>query len=204
MSDFKPSTITHVENNTPVPEIDPGTYTARIQAIYHLGTQPNNFPGAKNPTQYQVVFVYELTEESVEINGEMKPRIKSKTYTYSLSEKATLAKTIKELRGTAIAAGEVIDLTALLNTPCIISFVEGKNKKEDGVTAYLEFGSISAPMKGMVVGELRQEPRFFDFNSNYNPAMLDEEAKIIPKWLIEKIKASPEYRAASTGSSLGF
>jgi len=198
MSDFKPSTIKHVETSASFTDIEPGTYAARIQAIYHLGTQPNNFPGAKNPTKYEVVFIYELLDESIEIGGEMLPRVKSKTYTFSLSEKATLAKTIKELRGSSVQPGEIIDLVTLLNVPCIISFVEGKNKKEDG-TPYLEFGSISAPMKGMTPPALRQEIKFFDFGANYNPAMLEEEAKIIPKWILEKIKASPEYKTVGAG-----
>jgi hypothetical protein len=190
MSELKPSIIKNVGQSAGFPEIKPGTYAARIQAIYHIGTQPNNFTGAKNPTRYEIVFVYEILDESVEINGEELPRVKSKTYTYSLNEKATLGKTIKELRGAAIQPDEAIDLTTLLDTPCIISFVEGKNKREDG-TPYLEFGSITAPMKGMSLPPLRQPKVFFDFDSNYNPALLES----MPKWIATKIQDSPEYKS---------
>ena len=72
-SDFKP--------------IDPGVYYAVLYGLIDLGTQHNEF---WNTYQRKCMFIWEVPSERIDVDGDDKPRVISKEYTLSLSEKAHL------------------------------------------------------------------------------------------------------------------
>ena len=53
------------------------------------------------------IFMWELPGEEIEIEGEMKPRAISETYTNSLGEKANLRKMLENWRGRAFTQEEM-------------------------------------------------------------------------------------------------
>lgn len=186
---FKPSTV-----STPMSgdfkDIEAGAYPARVSGIYRVGTQPNDFPGAAKATKLEVIFQFELVTESITINGEELPKVKSKTFTDSLHEKGKLAPALAML---GLNSGEV-DLTQALGRACIVNMVD--YTKPDGTTA-VKFASISQPMKGFEVPEGKLPLTFFDFNSNYSQEIVDslkaqsKDGKM--NWIYSKIETAPEF-----------
>lgn len=114
-------------NFTPAPA---GTHVARCFRIIDLGTQHGEYKG--QPTRRsQVLVSWELPNETIEIENELRPVTTSKFYTNSLGEKANLRKDLETWRGRAFTDDELrkFDLENVVGIPCMLTIISGDNGK---------------------------------------------------------------------------
>ena len=89
-----------------IPPVEAGTYLAICVGIYDLGEQQTEYKG-KTRYNNQIQFTFELPTEQVELDGEMKPRQLSRTFSVSTSNKSGLRKFLTSWRGKAFSDEEI-------------------------------------------------------------------------------------------------
>lgn len=168
-----------------VPLLEPGTYPAVCCMLVDLGQQYNE---SFKTSARKVLVGWEIVGETVDVGGEQKPRTFSKMYTASLNEKAALRKDLNAWRGRPFTEEELaaFDLKKIVGTPCFVNIIH--NTGTNGNT-YANLASISALPKGYPRPALTVEPTIYDIDDS-DPAVVDT----LPKWIAEKIKASPSYQ----------
>ena len=164
-----------------------GSHVARAIQIIDLGTQENEFQGEKSH-RHQLLMIWELPNEMLEIDGLQKPFTVSKFYTASLHEKASLRHDLEAWRGREFTANELagFDLRNVLTKPCMVSVVEKNGRSK--------VASVSALPRGMECPPQFNEEVFFsleEFNQHQFDALPEGIQKIIMK--------SPEYGQAVGG-----
>lgn len=165
---------------TPAPT---GTHVARCVKLIDLGTQHGEYMG--EPTRRnQVLVVWELPEETIEIDGEQKPITTSRFYTNSLGDKANLRNDLESWRGRGFTEAELdkFDLETILGVPCLLSIIDGKNGKT-------KVSSVSGLPKGMQCPpQVNRSFTFWldEFDENKFSELSDGIKKIVEK--------SEEYR----------
>lgn len=141
--------------------IGEGTFPARIVQIIGLGRHENtnwqtgavmlDDDGKPKPPTNKVMITYELPTETIEIDGEQKPRWTSKEYNLFFSDKAALAQV---LNAAAEGSDDLEDALGKAVSLTIGTTSGGKDK----VTA------VTKLMKGVEVAELSQEAKIFNFD----------------------------------------
>ena len=174
------SMIVKSEGNSEIKQLEPGVYTGIASAIIDLGIQENSMFAKK---QRKVMIVWNIVGETVKINDEEKPRVISKEYTMSLSEKSTLRRDLQAWRGKPFTTEELngFDLANILNVPCQIQI---NQEDKNGKTYTIIAGIMSIP-KGMKVEKL-ENTYVFDMTDPTTWVYYDS----IPNWIKEKIKKS--------------
>lgn len=169
------------------PPLEPGSYLARCVQIIDLGEQMNDLAGK---LQRQVMLMFEIPLERIEINGEDKPRTISATYTLSLSDKAKLRSVLESWRGKQFTEEELsaFNLRKILNTPCLLSVVE-KTSKTSG-NKYSAIGSIARAFKGAIVPQPETPILAFDLDEPNSLAALET----LPGWVQERVKQGQTYK----------
>jgi hypothetical protein len=161
---------------TPAPA---GTHIARCIRIIDIGTHHGEYQGQPN-VRNQVIVMWELPNETIEIDGQQKPILVSKFYTNSLSEKANLRRDLEAWRSRPFTAEELLkfDLMAILDKPCMLSVIhEDKNGKTKA-----KVSSVSAPMKGMACPAAFNAPYAFwidEFDQEKFDALSDGLKKLV-------------------------
>lgn len=176
--------------------IEAGTYMARCYQILHLGTVSFEYQGAIQHLN-KVRFGFELPLElkTFKEGEEAKPRAIWEEYTLTTNEKGNLSKIMKSWRGREFTADELegFDVMSMVGKPCMIGIsTTSKNGK-----TYNNITSISAPMKGMDVPPQINPTQLFDYDENFNTAVLQK----LPKFVQEKIMKTPEYIAKVSGDT---
>lgn len=167
--------------------IEAGTYIARCVQIIDLGEQFNDIAGKY---YRKTMLTFELPSERVEINNESKPRLMSKTYTFSLGEKATLRKDIESWFGRKLESTDYpFDLGVLLGKACMLTVVV---KKSANGKEYSNIASVGKPMKGIAIPEQETDPFVFDLDAK--PEEVLEAIETLPEWIAKTIKESPTYK----------
>lgn len=117
---------------TPLPE---GTHIARCVRVIDLGLQPGSpqFPDPKN----KVLFVWEVPDECVNIDGTDRPGLLMARYTSSLHKKSKLRADLESWRGRAFTDAELkgFSLRAVLDATCMITVVHSSDGKFANVRA---------------------------------------------------------------------
>lgn len=167
------------------PRLEPGVYPAICYGVVDIGEQYNKRFGK---TARQVVLLWELPTEKVEIDGEDVSRVISKTYNMSLNEKATLRQTLKSWRGRDFTADELqgFDLLNILGAHCLLNITN--NETNDG-KVYTNIDAVTPISKGMQ--KPTQTLQSFSFDLDTDPL---ERLEQMPKWIAERIKASNTYQ----------
>ena len=166
--------------------IEAGAYVARCVQILDLGDQYNEMSGK---WARKTMLTFELPTERIDVNGESKPKLMSKTYTLSLNEKATLRKDIESWFGRQLAGSDFpFDIRAMVGVPCLLTIVARKSKSGN---EYSAIGGIGKPMKGVPVPE--QETPSFIFDLDADDAL--EQVEKLPEWIQKTIKESPSYKS---------
>lgn len=165
-----------------------GTHVARCIRLIDLGTQAGEWQG-KPTSRNQVLVMWELCNEFMEIEGEQKPFIVSKFYTNSLGEKANLRHDLVQWRGRDFTDDELkkFDLQSILGAPCMISIVQKENGKS-------KVGGVMKMPKGQQAPETRNPTLAFwldEFQPEVYEGLSDGLKKIIER--------SPEYQEAVNG-----
>jgi len=124
---------------TPAPA---GTHLARCIKIIDLGTQHGEYNGKPNKRN-QVIIMFELPNETVQIEGQEKPALVSQFFTNSLSEKSNLRPALESWRGRPFTTEELLrfDLESILGKPALVTIVHKDDKAK--------ISSIAKIMKGM-------------------------------------------------------
>jgi hypothetical protein len=165
-----------------------GTHVARCIRLIDLGTQEGEYQGKKT-MRNQVLVMWELCNEMMEIEGQQKPFIVSKFYTNSLSEKANLRHDLIQWRGRDFTPEELgkFDLQSILGAPCMISIVANDKGKH-------KVGGVMKMPKGTPAPEA-MNPLFAFWLDEFNQASFDGLSDGIKKI----IQRSPEYVEATQG-----
>lgn len=176
---------------TPAPA---GTHLAICIRFVDLGTQETEWQGQKK-VKRQVTIGWELPEERME---DGRPFTISKTYTWSMAEKASLRHDLENWRGRDFTEQDLgpdgFDTKNLLGKGCLVSIAhETKNGR-----TYANVKSISKMMKGMAAPEAENLHVYFSLDE-FNPEIYAG----LSQYLREKIAKSPEYQAVISGKPIG-
>ena len=169
------------------PPIPAGTYLAVCSMMVDLGLQYNERFGN---TQQKVLIGWEIPGETIEIDGEEKPRMISKQYTASLSAKATLRKDLESWRGKSFTPEELkaFDMKTIVGASCMLSIIHAKSTTTGN--PYAKISGVMAVPKGMPRATLSEPPITLDLDT----CDLADVQKL-PNWIAEMIMNSETYRA---------
>ncbi len=167
-----------------VPPLEDNSYTAVCTAVIDLGEQYTQFDKQKQGTyKPQCMFIFEIPDERVEIDGESKPRwISSKRFTAFLSEKSGLFKFLTSWGNKDI---ENIDLASVLGRGAVLTI--SQKEKQDG-TKYNNIEGIAGLPKG--IPEPKPESELLAFDAD-EPDM--EVLEKLPTWIQDIIKKSTQF-----------
>lgn len=175
------------------PRIEPleaGTYPAVCYGLVDIGDQ---YSEAFKKSSHQVVVLWEIPSEKIEIDGEQKSRVMSKTYTCSLYEKAKLRQDLNAWRGRDFTPEELakFDLKNIVGAPCLLTVVQTQR----GERTYANVGGVGSLIKGMEKPKGTLDKIVFDLDTD----PLDKIAEL-PEWIQERIKQSETYQERLAGS----
>jgi len=170
-------------------EASEGAHPARAFRVLDLGTQPGSdlYPNPKK----KIVIFWELSDETVEVDGEPKPQIVSEWFTASLHEKSKLRPFLESWRGKPFTAEEAkgFDVAKLLGAPCLLNIIHN----DDGRARIA--GVMRLP-KGMTAAE--------PFNPPVQYSIEDGESEVF-KSLSERmqdiIRQAEEWRGSAAPES---
>jgi len=169
-----------------IPQMEPGTYAGLCVGIYAIGEQETTY---NEKTRYveQIVITFEFPSETIEIDGEEKPRQLSRTFTASTSDKSGLRKLLKTWRGKDFASSDDMsdfELTDMLGASALIQVLQNEN-------GYSNIESVIPIPKGMPDPTTATALMSFDVEE-WDDAAFEE----LPDWVQERIKNSTQYKQA--------
>lgn len=168
---------------TSITPIKEGTYLAVCNMLIDLGVQYNET--YKNSSR-KVLVGWELPEETIVVDGEEKPRMLSKQYTASLSDKANLRQDLISWRSRDFTPDELkaFDLKNIVGKSCLITVI---HRESNGKT-YANISTIAALPKGMPKGQLSEPATVFDLDT-----CKLEDIDNLPKWIADIVRKSQTY-----------
>lgn len=169
-----------------VPAIEPGVYMAVCIGVIDLGEQYSEmFKNYRNEVQ----IVWEIPSETVEIDGETKPRQLSRTFSVATSRKANLRAIISSWNGKTYSDDEFgeLDLFAQIGKPCMLNVVLNDSGE------YSNVDSVVPMPKGVPAPVSTTPPIRWDMD-----AWDDAVFQTLPEWARDKIKKSTQYTKQHT------
>ena len=165
-----------------VPPVDPGVYMAVCIGIIDLGEQ---YSEAFKNYSNKCMIVWELPGETIEIDGEQKPRQLSKEFTIASSNKSNLRKFIESWNGKTYSDEEFINIELFdqIGKPCQLNVVLNSTGE------YANVDNIMPIPRGFPAPTTETPPIKWDIE-----AWNDEVFKSLPEWIQEKIKKSTQYQ----------
>lgn len=176
------------ESAPSIAPVEEGTHLGVCSMLIDLGMQ---YSEVYKKSQRKVLIGWELPDETIEIDGEQKPRVLSKRYTANLSEKSNLRKDLASWRGRDFTPDELkaFDLKNIVGASCLLTIIHSKN----GEKTYANIQSVVKLPKGMAKQALSEPPVVFDLDTD--PL---ERVEDLPAWIAELIKKSETYQARIT------
>lgn len=183
--------------------LEPGVYPARVVQIISTGLQPQPaYKGAEKPPAYELWVTYELADEFMvdkETGEELtdKPRWLAENFPlHSLD--SDLAKSTKRYLALDPEQEHGGDWAKLANTPCMVTVVNNKSKKDPSII-YDNVASISTmrAKEASRAPELVNPAKVFDVD---DPDM--EIFGSLPQWLQDRIKDNLEYEGSTLESAV--
>lgn len=165
-----------------LPPVEPGVYMAICVGVIDLGEQySEKFKKYSN----DVKFVWELVGETVEVDGEQKPRQLSRDFSIASSKKANLRGILSSWNGKQYGDEEFGELEIFdqLGKACQLNVVLNDTGE------YANVDSVIPIPKGMPVPTT--ETPFVRWDMD---AWNDEAFAALPDWVQEKIKKSTQYQ----------
>lgn len=163
------------------PPVEPGVYMAICIGCVDLGEQYNEtFKNHSN----KCLYIFELIGETIEVDGEMKPRQLSKEFAISSSSKSNLRKFIESWNGKSYTDDDFmeLDLFDQIGKSCQINVVLNDTKE------YANIDNLMPLPRGVPAFTTETAPVRWDMS-----AWDDEVFKTLPEWIQDKIKKSTEY-----------
>lgn len=165
-----------------LPPVEPGVYMAVCIGVIDLGEQYSEmFKSYSN----KVLFVWELPSETVEVDGEQKPRQLSKEFTISSSNKSNFRKFIESWNSKSYGDDEFLefDIFDQVGKPCQLNVVLNETKE------YSNVDNLMPIPRGFPAPQSDTERIYWDMD-----AWNDEAFGKLPEWIQEKIKKSSQYQ----------
>ena len=165
-----------------VPPVEAGVYMAVCIGFVDLGEQYSE--KFKNYS-YKGMYIWELPGETIEIDGEQKPRQLSKEFAISASNKSNLRKFIETWNSKSYSDEEFMefDLFEQIGKPCQLNVVLNETKE------YANVDNLMPIPKGFPAPTTSTEFIRWDMDA-WDDAVFAK----IPEWIQEKIKKSTEYQ----------
>lgn len=163
------------------PPVEPGVYMAICIGCVDLGEQYNEtFKNRSN----KCLYIFELIGETIEVDGEQKPRQLSKEFAISSSSKSNLRKFIESWNGKSYTDDDFmeLDLFDQIGKSCQINVVLNDTKE------YANIDNLMPLPRGVPAFTTETAPVRWDMS-----AWDDEVFKTLPEWIQDKIKKSTEY-----------
>lgn len=170
--------------NPAVPPLEPGVYMAVCVVVADLGDQ---YSEKFKKSSRKVVFSFDIPSETIEIDGEQKPRQLSKRCTFSVSKKGTLNKMLNAWMNANMSEQELgeLDLFSLIGRGCQIRVTVS----EDGAHNNIE--DVMALPKGMPAPQSNTAPITYDIDED---GFTGEKWDALPTWMREAIEKSDQYQ----------
>ena len=165
-----------------VPPVEAGVYMAVCIGFIDLGEQySEKFKNYSNTGMY----VWELPSDTIDIDGEVKPRQLSKEFAISGSSKSNLRKFIESWNSKSYSDEEFMefDLFEQIGKPCQLNVVLNETKE------YANVDNLMPIPKGFPAPATDTKYIYWDMG-NWDEAVFNE----LPEWIQEKIKKSTEYQ----------
>lgn len=166
--------------------LERGVYPAICVGVIDLGEQRNDF---SDRYEDQIKLVWEIPSQTVELDGEQKPRWVSKVFRASLHENSNLSKIIEAWRGTPITDDERdtgINLAEFVGRSCQL-WVSLKTSKSGN--DYNDVKGVMALPSGMEPLTTESELLVFDMDN-----LSDKRLAELPEWVQRDIKQSTQYQ----------
>ncbi len=147
-------------NKNDIPLLEEGIYTGVCYGVIDLGRQ---YSEKYNKWAKKILFMWEIPDEKIVIDGEEKNRVLSQSYTASMHEKSNLRKVIESWRGKAFSPEETdgeFTLSDMLGKGCNLQIIHRSN----GDKTYANISNIMSLKKGEEPPSLTLEPLIFDFS----------------------------------------
>lgn len=164
------------------PPIEPGVYMAVCIGFIDLGEQySEKFKSYTNKGMY----VWELPGETIEIDGEQKPRQLSKEFTISASSKSNLRKFIETWNSKSYSDEDFMefDVFEQVGKPCQLNVVLNETKE------YSNVDNLMPIPKGFPAPTTDTKQIRWDMEQ-WDDAVFAE----LPEWIQDKIKKSTQYQ----------
>jgi hypothetical protein len=165
-----------------VPPVEPGVYMAVCIGFIDLGEQySEKFKSYSSKGMY----VWELPGETIEIEGEQKPRQLSKEFTISGSNKSHLRKFIESWNGKSYGDEEFMDFDLFdqVGKPCQLNVVLNETKE------YANVDNLMPIPKGFPAPTTDTEQIRWDMDK-WDDTVFEK----LPEWIQDKIKKSTQYQ----------
>ena len=165
--------------------VSAGAHIAVCTAVIDLGMQENKFNGG---FQQKVLITWTIPGETINIDGEDKPRVISNRYTLSLNEKANLRHHLEAWRGKIFSDEELsgFDLKNILGCACQVNVVHSQK----GERTYANVNAIMSIPKGMKIDTDGYELIYFDLSDADCLPIMGK----LPEWIQNEIKQSSTYK----------
>ena len=162
--------------------IPEGVYIATCVWVIDMGLQWSDF--YKRSSQ-KVLITWEIPDITIDVDGVEKPRVISKEYTLSLSEKAVLRAHLEAWRGRKFNDEELkgFSLAALVGKSCQLQIIHN-----DG---YANVASIMALPKGTPQRAPVNDTILLDLDEPV--AKVEEKLEHLPEWIVNRIHKSESY-----------
>lgn len=165
-----------------LPPVPSGVYISVCVGVTDLGEQySEKFKNYRNEVQ----FIWELMGETVEVDGEQKPRQLSRTFSVSASKKSNLRGFLSSWNGIQYSDEQFqdLDLFNQIGRACQLNVVLNDTGE------YANVDSVIPLPKGMPAPKASSELICWNMD-DWN----DETFAALPEWVQEKIKKSTQYQ----------
>ena len=169
-----------------LPPVEPGVYLAVCVGVIDLGEQySEKFKNYRNEVQ----FVWELAGETVEVDGEQKPRQLSRTFSVAASKKSNLRGFLGGWNGVQYSDEQFqdLDLFGQAGRPCQLNVVLNDTGE------YANVDSVIPLPKGMPAPQAVSPTILWNMDE-----WSDEKFSALPDWVQEKIRKSTQYQKDHT------
>lgn len=180
--------------------VEDGAYSARIVQIIDFGLQYETdyktneiktYEDGNPVIKHKVWINFEFPEETIEIDGEEKPRWYGKEYTVSSHEKSALYALLKSVDPKGEATDKGRNVKGLLGLPAMVTIGSTSSGKA-------KISGVSAVPKGLQVGALVNEEFFLDLDSEDVDSFNN-----LPGWMKERIKLGIGFSDTTMSKVLG-
>ena len=183
--------IVKPSGNNDIAVLEEGTYGGVVVQVIGLGVHPKDDRSPEKGEADKILVTVELPDETIEVNGEHKPRWLSKVLNVSLFEMATLYKLIK-------AADPKADLTQPYDTDNLLGkkVMIGTGITSGGNAKIVSYASVP---KGMKISKSVNPLVAYDFYAHDQKIFND-----LHDWIQSEIKDAMNYTPPKVDEEVPF